>query len=122
MRYCYVPPGSRTPSRFCCQPDRVDQALDERAKPEQLPRSELHALRQTERLRVEPQFITTRYGEPAYCRLARGCADEITHGAEDRAELGVFHDLFEAQRVANLRIRLAEYVPAGTDVGIIFAS
>jgi hypothetical protein len=122
MRYCYVPPGSRTPSRFCCQPDRADQALGERAKPEHLPRSELHALRQMERLRVEPQFITTRYGEPAYCRLARGCADEITRGAEDRAELGVFHDLFEAQRVANLRIRLAEYVPAGTDVGIIFAS
>jgi hypothetical protein len=122
MRYCYVPPGSRTPSRYSCQPDLVDKALEESVKLERLPKSELHALRRTEGLRVEPQFITTRYGEPAYCRLARGCADEITRGAEDRAELGVFHDLFEAQRLANLRNRLGEYVPAGTDVGIIFAS
>ncbi|SHJ55654.1 hypothetical protein SAMN05444159_0910 [Bradyrhizobium lablabi] len=122
MRYCYVPPGSRTPSRYCCQPDLVGQALDEAVKLEQLPRSELRALRHVEWLRVEPQFITKRYGEPAYCRLALGCADEITHGAEDRSELGVFHDLYEPQRIANLRNRLAEYVPAGTDAGIIFAS
>ncbi len=100
----------------------MDKALEESVKLERHPKSELHALRRAEELRVEPQFITTRYGEPAYCRLARGCADEITRGAEDRAELGVFHDLFEAQRLANLRNRLGEYVPAGTDVGIIFAS
>jgi len=122
MRYCYVPPGSHTPSRYCCQPDLADKAFDEAARPERLPGSELQALRRAEWLRLEPQFVTTRYGEPAYCRLARGCADEIASGAEDRAELGVFHDLFEAQRVANLRNRLVEYVPAGTDVGIIFAS
>lgn len=122
VRYCYVQPGSRTPSRYCCQPDLVDKALDEEVRFEHLSRSERHVLGQAERQRVEPQFITARYGEPAYCRLARGCAEEITHGAEDRAELGVFHDLFEAQRVANLRNRLVEYVPAGTDVGLIFAS
>jgi hypothetical protein len=122
VRYCYIPPGSHTPARYCCQPDLADKILDDAAKLEHLPRSELHGLRRAEWLRLEPQFITTRYGEPAYCRLARGCADEIAHGAEDRAELGVFHDLFEQQRLANLRNRLVEYVPAGTDVGTIFAS
>ena len=27
MRFCYVPPGSRTPRRYECQPDLVDQAV-----------------------------------------------------------------------------------------------
>jgi hypothetical protein len=34
--------------------------------------------------------------------------------------MGVWHDLYEPQREANLVARLAEYVPAGTDVGIVF--
>jgi hypothetical protein len=122
MRYCYVPPKSHTPSRYRCQPDLVDKALDDSMAPEHLSRSERNIVRQAEWLRVAPQFVTTRYGEPAYCRLADGCAEEVTRGAEDRAEIGVFHSLFEPQRVDNLRQRLAEYVPAGTDVGIIFAS
>ena len=36
--------------------------------------------------------------------------------------MGVFHDLFQPQRAANLRARLDEYTPAGMDAGIIFAS
>jgi hypothetical protein len=122
MRFCYIPPGARTPARFRCQPDLVDQAADALTKTESVSPPERDRAREAERLRVEPQFVTTRYGGPAYCRLAQGCADEIKRGAEDQSEMGVFHDLFEPQRTTNLRIRLAEYVPAGTDVGIIFAS
>jgi hypothetical protein len=36
--------------------------------------------------------------------------------------MGVLHDLFQPQRVDNLRARLAEFSPAGTDAGIIFVS
>jgi hypothetical protein len=36
--------------------------------------------------------------------------------------MGVFHDLYQPQRAANLETRLTEYTPAGLDVGIIFAS
>jgi len=36
--------------------------------------------------------------------------------------MGVFHDLYQPQRAANLTKRIAEYTPAGMDVGIIFAS
>jgi hypothetical protein len=36
--------------------------------------------------------------------------------------MGVWHDLYEPQREANLAVRLAEYVPAGTDAGILFAN
>jgi hypothetical protein len=33
--------------------------------------------------------------------------------------MGVFHDLFEPQRQANLRTRLDQYVPAGMDAGVL---
>jgi hypothetical protein len=36
--------------------------------------------------------------------------------------MGVFHDLFQPQRMANLRARLGEYTPAGIDAGVILAS
>ena len=110
MRFCYAPPGSRTPRRFECQPDLVVLAApDENA-------------RLTETERVRPQFNSARYGKPDYCQLAESCANEIKRGADDESEMGVFHDLFQPQRNANLRARLDEYTPAGMNAGIIFAS
>ena len=41
-----------------------------------------------------------------------------TRGADDEAEMGAFHDLYQPQRIANLRARLDEYTPAGIDAGI----
>jgi hypothetical protein len=73
-------------------------------------------------VRVRPQFNSFRYGKPSYCQLAEHCAEEITRGADDESEMGVFHDLFQPQRAANLRARLDEYIPARADVGIIPAS
>ncbi len=75
-----------------------------------------------ERLRVVPQFRSRRYGTPHYLRLADGCCAEIRRGASDRSAMGVWHDLYEPQREANLAARLTEYVPAGTDAGILFAT
>jgi hypothetical protein len=122
MRYCYVAPHSRTPARYYCQPDLAEKAIVDSERSEALSQAERHVLRHAEQLRVAPRFISTHYGEPAYGRLALESSEEIRRGAEDRSELGVFHDLFEAQRAANLRGRLFDYVPAGTEVGIVFAS
>jgi len=47
---------------------------------------------------------------------------EIKRGADDESEMGVFHDLFQPQREANLRARLEEYTPAGIDAGVIFVT
>jgi hypothetical protein len=110
MRFCYVPAGSRTPPRYECQPDgvkkgvlnEVDKALAE--------------------LRVRPRFNSVRYGMATYCQLADSCAEEIKRGADDESELGVFHDLFQPQREANLRTRLDEFTPAGINAGIILAN
>jgi hypothetical protein len=120
VRYCYVSPGSRTPRRYHCEPDLRSVAVDE-AMP-QVPAAERDAEKQREASRVRPRFNSMRYGAPAYCQLADDCAAEIRQGADDESELGVFHDLYQPQREANLRARLDEYTPASLDVGIIFAS
>lgn len=118
MRFCYVPPESRTPRRYNCQPDLVDEAVQKEFSDKTIAEQVMNA----ERLRVWPQFNSTRYGQPAYCQLALACAIEITRGASDESEMGAFHDLFQPQRAANLRARLDEFMPAGMEAGIIFAS
>lgn len=129
LRFCYVTPGSRTPPRFQCQPDLVESAVElslrDEAKKNVLPPpsdNEIEAAKYCERIRVRPQFNSTRYGAPTYCQLTLTCPKEIKRGADDESEMGVSHDLFYPQREANLRVRLDEYVPAGSDVGIIFSS
>jgi hypothetical protein len=112
VRFCYVPPGSRTPRRFHCQPDLALAAVVAADVVE----------RAHERLRVVPQFRSQRYPTPYYLRLSDSCCAEIRCGASDRSAMGVYHDLYEPQREANLVARLQEYVPAGTDAGILFAS
>jgi hypothetical protein len=119
MRFCYVPPGCRTPRRYGCQPDLVDRAVEERLADK---KDQWTAAKDAERTRVRPRFNSERYGTPTYCQLAHTCADEIKRGADDESEMGVFHDLYQPQREANLRARLDEYAPAGMDAGIIYVS
>ena len=101
MRFCSITPDLRTPRCYNCQPDLVQER---------------------EQDRVRPLFNDVRYGRPTYCQLAEASAEEIKHGADDESEMGVFHDLYQPQRDANLRARLDEYTPAGIDAGIIYAS
>lgn len=118
MRFCYVPSGCRTPKRYRCQPDGVEQEVKDRiTDPLQRAREIVCG-----KARVRPQFTSSRYGNPAYAQLALTCADEIVRGASDESEMGAFHNLFQPQREANLAARLGEFTPAGMDVGIIFAN
>jgi hypothetical protein len=132
VRFCYVPRGCRTPRRYNCQPDLAEQ-LAEKAVKEQMLRwvpkpsaAEIMAAQarasEAARQRLRPQFTDRRYGRPGYAQLAETCAEEIKRGANDESEMGVFHDLFQPQREANLRARLDEYTPAGMDAGVIFVS
>ncbi len=120
MRFCYVRPKSRTPRRYHCQPDLAVQVVDTGFSGGTATNEEIEAARELERRRVRPRFNSIRYGTPTYCQLAGHCAPEILRGADDESEMGAFHDLFQPQRLANLRARLDEYTPAATDVGIIF--
>ncbi|MBH8578161.1 hypothetical protein I8752_35495 [Nostocaceae cyanobacterium CENA369] len=119
IRFCYVMPNSRTPRRYNCQPDLVEQIVRQKTElqPEQIEVEQLVA-----RSRVQPQFNSTRYGTPTYCQLASTCAEEIKRGADDESEMGAFHNLYQPQKEANLRIRLEEYTPADTEINIIYAS
>ena len=122
VRFCYLPSGSRTPRRYECQPDLVLAAAAAEVTRDGLSLSEAAGLRTREVLRVEPQFDSVRYGAPAYARLTRDTAVEIARGASDLSEMGVFHDLYQPQRAANLAQRLAEFTPAGADAGIFYAN
>ena len=75
---------------------------------------------EAETLRVRPRFISTEYGHPDYGRLTDDCAAEIARGADDEAEMGVYHNEFFSQRATHLRQRLEEFIPAGNDAAIIF--
>ena len=115
MRFCYVPPNCRTPRRYHCQAD-----LAEQAGAVAVPAAQRDAARVLARERVRPQFASVLYGTPGYCQLSAQCAEEIKRGADDESEIGVFHDLYQPQRTANLRARLDEFTPAGMQAGIIF--
>jgi hypothetical protein len=99
VRFSFVPPGSRTPRRYRCQPESEADAA-----------------------RVRPQFTSLHYGDASYGQLSVRCAAEIRTGADDESEIGAFHDLFEPQRETNLRVRLDEYLRFGLEAGIFYAS
>jgi hypothetical protein len=109
LRFSYVTPGSKTPRRFNCQPDLALKLL-------------VGGEKGYEEERLRPRFNDLRYGKPAYCQLAADCAEEITTSAEDESEMGAFHNLYQPQRTANLRTRLAEYTPASAEAGLIFVT
>ena len=124
MRYCYAPRlGSRTPARYRCQPDDALACLGEKLNDDpNAPSPANQELFDEEARRLAPCFESVRYGTPNYMRLCLTAAPEIKAGADDESEMGVYHDLFEPQRIALLSRRLEEFIPAGTDGAIVFAS
>jgi hypothetical protein len=99
VRYCYLPPNARVPRRFGCQPaDPSDTA------------------------RIHPIFPSLRYGDPAYCQLALNCRPEISTGADDGSEMGVYHDVYQPQRETNLRVRLDEFLRFSLEAGIFYVT
>lgn len=121
VRFSFLAADSLVPRRYRCQPDL---ALAERAtalgvnSADDLPMSEQTAIR----LRVVPQFTSRRYGDPGYGQLSQRCAMEIRQGADDEAEMGVFHDLYQPQRETNLRVRLNEYLRFGLEAGLFYVT
>jgi hypothetical protein len=118
VRFCSVRPDSRTPRRYRCQPDLVDEAVAR----DHTPGADRDRVRDRERLRVQPIWASLRYGTPDYGRLSEWCAPEITRGAEDESEMGVFHDLFQPQRTTTLQSALDDFTPADADAAVVFAS
>lgn len=98
-RFSYLPPGSRLPRPYRCQPPSgADPAV------------------------FAPVFTSLRYGDPGYGQLSRRTAREIREGADNGAEMGVFCSLLQAQRETNLRIRTDEYLRFGLEAGFIYVT
>jgi hypothetical protein len=97
VRFSYLSPGARVPSRYHCQPE-TDASL------------------------VRPLLMSRRFSDPEYCQLSAFCTPEIRQGADDEAAMGAFHDLFEPQREAHLRTRIDEYLRFGLEAGIFYAT
>lgn len=120
VRFCFLPEGSATGRRFRCQPELAvakarQAALDLGQVFEAVEEAALVA-------RILPTFTAEDWGHPAYCQLASTCPSELSEGAEDGAEMGVFRFLLQPQRAANLRASLDEYLRFGLEAGLIFST
>jgi hypothetical protein len=124
VRYCYIVPDdpadpsrdSRTPRRFACQPDLAIAAILA-AHPEATTPAQQEVLADDERVRVRPVFVSRTFGDPGFAQLDAACPVEITTGAADGSEMGVYSHMKQAQRMDNLARRVTEFLPAGISAG-----
>jgi hypothetical protein len=123
VRFSYLTLDSLVPQRYRCQPDtaiRTALAAATVANPA-LTAAQEAALSADIALAIVPQFTGDAYGDPLYGQLSSVCPAEISAGADDDGEMGVFHDLFTALREKNLGLRLAEYIRLGLEAGVLHA-
>jgi hypothetical protein len=127
-RFSYVPPASRTPQRYRCQPDleiaAQIAAAEQEAKAHNtvLTPAQAAAIAVRVRAGLRPAFTASRYGRAAYGQLSAACPAQITTGADDGAEMGVFNSLQAAVREANLRTALNEHLRFGLEAGIFYVT
>jgi hypothetical protein len=124
VRYSYLPRDSTVPQRYRCQPDGAAQAAIDAAAiadPTLTP-AQLKAIGDLAAEQVAPQFTDIEEGAPAYAQLSVWCPPQISAGADDGGEMGVFHDLFSDIREANLLYRLDENLRISLDAGVLHAS
>lgn len=121
-RFSFVPPASKVPRRYRCQPSlALAQArralLSENPTPS--PAQEA-ALEQRVFGRMRPGFTATRYGNQGYLQLLTSAPLELRTGADDESEMGVWHMVFQPQRESNLRTRMDEFLPSGLEAGFFY--
>lgn len=120
VRRSYLPlEGSSTPRREHCQPD---QALHERLPSASAGDATAEAQSVQLQNQLRPVFTATDPSHPGYAQLHTSTPPEIRHGGEAGAEMGAFHNLYQAQREANLRRALDEYLPLGRQASIHFVT
>jgi hypothetical protein len=123
-RYSFLPRASVVPQRYRCQPDGAAQAaIDAAAVADAtLTPAALKAIGDAAAEAVVPQFTEVDEGDAAYAQLSVWCPTEISAGADDGGEMGVFHDLFTTIREANLLYRLEENLRMSLEAGVLHAS
>ena len=128
VRFSYVPPGSRTPRRYRCEPESESRAQIEQAEKEArdedltLSEEEQDAIRAQVEAWMKPRFHSTTFGDPAYAQLRRTTPVEIRTGAEGGLEMGGFNNLQLPKREENLRASLDEYLRFGLEAGLFYVT
>jgi hypothetical protein len=124
VRYSYLPRSSTVPQRYRCQPDGAAQAAIDLAAitDPTLTSAQLKKIGDDAAAQIVPQFTAVDQGDAAYAQLSVWCPIEITAGADDDGEMGVFHELYTAIREANLLYRLDENLRMSLEAGVLHAS
>ena len=95
VRFCSLPWNSLTPRRYeCLPPDEASEGL------------------------FEPQFVSVRFSNPAYCLLSGDAPMAIWNGADNGSQMGVYLQIQETEAVANIQIRSTEYLPVTLERGV----
>src|SRR5262249_55808927 len=97
VRFSFVPLDAIVPRRYRCQPeleiaDRIDARERDGTKLTALGKAQIEA---DVVAALVPRLTSRRYGEPGYGQLAVRCPRQIKEGADDEAEMGAFHELYE---------------------------
>jgi hypothetical protein len=124
VRFSWVPLEARVPRRYRCQPDleiaeRLQVALA-KSGTNTISAAQRQAIKDAVVASVVPAFTSLRYIDPGYCQLRLSVPEQIRTGADDEAEMGAFHDLFQPQRESNIRARLREYLRFGLEAGVFY--
>jgi hypothetical protein len=101
IRFSRIEPGSVLPGRYQCLP------------------AEAHGAAGASVPRFAPVFTSLRFGQPGYAQLAAGCPPELLSASEAGSEIGAFAVALNTLRLANLQIKLAEFLPVGIRALII---
>ena len=124
VRYSFIPDGSLVPRPYRCQPDLAIRdalaAAERRTGPPTA--AEEERIRRAVEGRVRPDFVSVRYGTPAYAQLDATCAAEVFRGADDDNEMGAFNFLQAAWRLDRFRESLDEYLRFGLEAGVFFVT
>ena len=95
VRFCSLPWNSITPRRYeCLPPDKASEGL------------------------FEPQFVSLRFSDPAYCLLSGDAPMATWNGADNGSQMGVYLQIQETEAVANIQIRSTEYLPVTLERGV----
>lgn len=95
VRFCSLPWNSITPRRYeCLPPDQASEGL------------------------FEPQFVSLRFTDPAYCVLSGDAPMAVWNGADNGSQMGVYLQIQETEAVTNIEIRSSEYLPVTLERGV----
>ena len=124
VRFSWLPIAARVPRRYRCQPDleiaeQIAAAI-KKSSANTISDASRQAIQDAIVARLVPAFMSLRYADPGYCQLRISAPEQIRTGADDEAEMGAFHDLFQPQRESNMRTRLQEYLRFGLEAEIFY--